>query len=343
MKFEAIKAFLCAHKKDILVFSLTFIPVFIVFIISFKFIANASFGVWGDSSLIHGCETSRGQITLVSPSDSCNTGETEVTWLKDVDAGDGLTITRSSSGATLALANTGGWINADETWTYASSDAPTFTFTVPGDDTGKYSPGMRVKLTQTTTKYFLITAVSYTSPNTTVTLYGGTDYSLADATISNPYFSSEKAPQGFPLDPSKWTVEITDAEDRTVASPNTQTWYNPDPSLQIEVPIGIWTLEYLARPGAMSDSASWAYSRITLSTSDNSESDPQMTGIAGMDAATGTLQSYASLYRSRIVNLTGKTTYYLDVWGNSSTGSLSALRIRGADSMTIIRAISTYL
>ena len=94
-----------------------------------------------------------------------------------------------------------GWTPALETWTYASADDPTYTFTISGDLTDKYSAGMRIKLTQTTAKYFIITKVAYSSPNTTITVYGGTDYDLANATITNPYYSVVKAPQGFPLDP----------------------------------------------------------------------------------------------------------------------------------------------
>lgn len=41
-----------------------------------------------------------------------------------------------------------GWIPAEETWTYASADDPTFTFTVAADVTGKYRVGMKLKLTQ---------------------------------------------------------------------------------------------------------------------------------------------------------------------------------------------------
>jgi hypothetical protein len=95
-----------------------------------------------------------------------------------------------------------GWIPAGETWTYNSADDPTYTFTISGDKTDKYSAGMRIKLTQTTAKYFIITKVAYSSPNTTITVYGGTDYDLANAAITSPYYSTQKAPQGFPLNPT---------------------------------------------------------------------------------------------------------------------------------------------
>jgi len=88
-----------------------------------------------------------------------------------------------------------GWRAAGETWTYASADDPTFTFTISGDKTSKYSPGMRIKLTQTTVKYFIITAVSYSAPNTTVTVYGGTDYDLVNACHNQSLlFHPESAP-----------------------------------------------------------------------------------------------------------------------------------------------------
>jgi hypothetical protein len=65
--------------------------------------ALASFGPWGNTSLINACVDSRGRSTIVSPGTDCYSSETQTTWLKDVDAGSGLTINRSSSGATLAV------------------------------------------------------------------------------------------------------------------------------------------------------------------------------------------------------------------------------------------------
>jgi hypothetical protein len=58
---------------------------------------------------------------------------------------------------------------------------------------------MPAKLTQTTVKYFYVTARSYSSPNTTVTINGGSDYSLANAAITSPHYSYAQSPLGFPL------------------------------------------------------------------------------------------------------------------------------------------------
>jgi hypothetical protein len=86
-----------------------------------------------------------------------------------------------------------GWIPVGETWSYASST----TVTISGDKTDKYSKGMKVKLTQTSVKYFYITGVSYASPNTTLTLTAGTDYTVANAAITSPFYSMVANPAGF--------------------------------------------------------------------------------------------------------------------------------------------------
>lgn len=93
-----------------------------------------------------------------------------------------------------SLVGSDGWLPSGETWTYASAT----TFTVSGDKTGKYSPGDKIKLTQTSVKYFYVMSVSYSAPNTTVTIYAGTTYTLANAAITSPYYSKQLTPNGFP-------------------------------------------------------------------------------------------------------------------------------------------------
>jgi hypothetical protein len=100
--------------------------------------------------------------------------------------------TRKLSAQSLGLPD--GWVAAGETWTYASAS----TFTVAGVDvTAKYSKGTRIKLTQTTAKYFVVSASSF-STNTTVTITAGTDYTLANAAITSPLYSYAVNPQGYP-------------------------------------------------------------------------------------------------------------------------------------------------
>jgi len=83
-----------------------------------------------------------------------------------------------------------GWVPRTDIWSYASAN----TITVPSGAAAIYSVGDKIKLTQTTTKYFYIVAVA----NTVLTITGGTSYTLADAAIVSPYYSKAASPVGFP-------------------------------------------------------------------------------------------------------------------------------------------------
>lgn len=101
--------------------------------------------------------------------------------------------------ASAAGIPTDGWVAAGLTWTYASgSGGGLATFTVSGDLTATFKPGVRIKLTQTTVKYFVVTTSSYAAGTTTVSITAGSDYTLANAAITSPYFSSCISPEGYP-------------------------------------------------------------------------------------------------------------------------------------------------
>jgi len=83
-----------------------------------------------------------------------------------------------------------GWVVVTDTWTYASAT----TITVPSGAASLYQKGDKIKLTQTTAKYFYITTVA----DTLLTITGGSSYTLTSATITSPYYSKVENPQGFP-------------------------------------------------------------------------------------------------------------------------------------------------
>ena len=103
------------------------------------------------------------------------------------------------SGAGTSTPDTG-WIDdSADTWTYASgSGGGTATFTVTGDRTVALSTGTRIQLTQTTVKYFVVQSSTFGAGTTTVTITGGSDYTLANAAISANAHSYMANPQGFP-------------------------------------------------------------------------------------------------------------------------------------------------
>jgi len=89
-----------------------------------------------------------------------------------------------------------GWIYDTDTWTYVSATS----FKITGKDVRyRFPEGTKIKLVQSgSTKYFYVIATAYTSGNTTITITGGSDYALANATISGQAYSYAAAPQNFP-------------------------------------------------------------------------------------------------------------------------------------------------
>ena len=104
-----------------------------------------------------------------------------------------IVLTPESGKSVRIKENWDGWIDPNETWTYASAT----TFTIPGDVTAKYVAGTKIKLTQTTAKYFYVVAKAYSDPDTTITVAAGSSYSLANAAITNPLYSYAVNPQAF--------------------------------------------------------------------------------------------------------------------------------------------------
>jgi len=102
---------------------------------------------------------------------------------------DGTIVTpKSLADAGVNLSN--GWILANETWAYAS---PT-TITVPAGALLKYSTDDKIRIIQTTTKYFYVLSVD----DTLLTVTGGSDYTVTNAAIASPYYSHEESPFLFP-------------------------------------------------------------------------------------------------------------------------------------------------
>lgn len=232
-----------------------------------------------------------------------------------------------------------GWIPIEATFTYSSADAPTFVATTSIDLTTQISVGMKIKLNQTTDKFFFVTAIS----STTITLYGGTDYTLANATITLPYFSVQKAPLNFPLSPAKWTVEVSDNVSRYV-TPTLNVWYKPTGSLLgIVIPIGSWNVEYAIIHRAAATATQYIQSWVTLSTTTNSETNIEFTSKSAIDQTTSglTVVDSTSFQKAPLI-VAAKTTYYAlhkivaAASPNASNGFSTGAR-------NVIRAVCAYL
>jgi len=204
-----------------------------------------------------------------------------------------------------------GWLPASESWTYASADAPTYTFNTSSSNiSNTYTPGMRFKCDiDGGSRYFICTGAT----GSTVTVYGGTDYVMSASPITNSYYSTQKAPLGFPLDPTKWTVTLTDTTQRSQASPTTDTWYNLG-SLSVTKPIGDFIMDTRCyAQGTMGIAVTTTSINVCLSTANNSSSDSEMQFkdiIGGVTSST--LLIYSTVYLHK--KLTGaKTVYYINM------------------------------
>jgi len=83
-----------------------------------------------------------------------------------------------------------GWIPVSDSWTYASAS----TITVPSGAAAIYSVGDKLRLTNSTVKYFYIVGVA----DTVLTITGGSEYTLVSVAISAVSYSHAASPVGFP-------------------------------------------------------------------------------------------------------------------------------------------------
>lgn len=128
--------------------------------------------------------TNAGALGFFTQSDANNTVDSTITLAS-----------RLSVDATgISTVITDGWMPDFDTWVYVSATS----FKIAGKDVrSRFPPGTKIKLTQTTAKYFYVVSTAF-STDTTVTVAAGSDYSVANAAITNPFYSYQAEAQGFP-------------------------------------------------------------------------------------------------------------------------------------------------
>lgn len=243
-------------------------------------------------------------------------------------------IVSAAVATTLGLAiPKSGWCDGTGTWSYSSADSPTFVISTSIDQTGLIGVGYRIKLVQTSARYFIVTAIS----STTITVYGGTDYTLDNAAITSPQFSPIKHPLGFPASPSKWTVTYTRSTSASQASPGAGTYYNLG-SDAISMPIGEWNFVISSDFYGTVPSAQNVFLRMAFSTSSSSVSNTRfmvrVVGYAGVNYFGQIVKIVDS------VSVAAKTTYYIVY--TTETG-ISAITSDGTVSSTLIKLVCAYL
>ena len=150
----------------------------------------------------------------------------------------------------------GGWVADADTWVYVSATS----FKIVGKDVRtRFGVGTKLKLTNNTIKFFYVVSTAYSS-DTTITITGGTTYSLDNAVITSPYFSYGSPPNfpnyfswtptwtsltttGSPIYTGKfavygrllkWTVAINPNGGTTASTANTTYINNPPIAIGVE-------------------------------------------------------------------------------------------------------------
>ena len=88
-----------------------------------------------------------------------------------------------------------GWVGEPNNWQYVSANSFS---TLAEDTTSRYTVGTKLSCTDAgVIKYFYVVSSSF-STDTTVTITGGSDYTLSGGAITNPMYSYMATAYGFP-------------------------------------------------------------------------------------------------------------------------------------------------
>ncbi len=271
-----------------------------------------------------------------APSLAATGGDTNID-LNLVSKGSGV-IKFNGVAAPTTSGSSDGWTTDTNTWTYSSVDGATGLVTINADLTAIIQAGDRIKFTQTTVKYFIVTKTpTFAAGSTTLTFYGGTDYTLVNAAITLPSYSHQKSPFGFNADLTKWTAKTTNTTNNSQSSPTQSVWYNLG-TISISIPIGVWTVNYKTQAGVTSGADQLLPVYTSLSTTNNSASDADFTAKA---ECSGSSQYACSMFVEKTLALTSKTTYYLNTMSDNS--GISLIYNNGAQAKIVINAICAYL
>lgn len=165
-------------------------------------------------------------------------------------------------------------------------------------------------------EYGIVTNVAYTGGNTVATVFSGTASTIPNAALSATSYSGQRAPFGFPSARSKWAVtEIRRVLDQQVGA-TMNTWYNLGIN-QLMIPTGEWVATWNVAVGGSGASAVNTYTTATLSTTNNSETNVELS--AAFDAL-NVAQAIGSIGKSGGITNTASTTWYLNTRSTTRNG-----------------------
>ncbi len=208
---------------------------------------------------------------------------------------------------TLAGSNDG-WTAFGVTLSTVSSTS----FSVPGDYSTILTVGDRIKLTQTTAKYFNVLTVTAGVGVTTVTVTGGTDYTIASAAITLPYFSHSLTVNGFP----QWfayTPTWTGSVSNPVVNDGTLTG-----RFSMQGKLVVAKINLTMGAGTTYGSGQWRMTFPIATTAYSETPDTQVGGVYLKDAGAANYTGWCDI-------VTGSDGYIGLTYQNATSGGLGAV------------------
>lgn len=216
---------------------------------------------------------------------------------------------------------------------------------------GKYNSGVTLGAgSWNVFKKSIITGVgAFSAGVTLVTMYEGTDQMMAAGTMQSPCYSNDESPFSFNRNPDKWSVTAMTINAPTKTSPTLQTFYGGSqltpagPS--VSVPIGAWLPQARASVRGVTAATINAISlKATLSTANNSESNPEYTGWFQTVNPTAAAWSHGFQYAlaGKLLLLSTKTTFFLNIGYWVTASSFSSILIEST-TISYITFVCAYL
>lgn len=176
------------------------------------------------------------------------------------------------------------------------------------------------------THYGIITKVTTTA----ITVFTGTDSFVPNATLIDPYYSTQKVPFGFPAGRDKWMLETLSSSTASIST----SWANVG-SILLVLPIGSWELSSRANM-AVTRSGSTVAGYSALSESATAVSAGYLSTIAYNRSNVEGGGSFDSAINK---SFSSPTTVYQIHTGTITSGAL----VINNDAQHYIRAVCAYL
>lgn len=187
-------------------------------------------------------------------------------------------------------------------------------------------------------EYGIITKVAYSAPNTTLTVFTGTDYNIPNGSLSNLYYSAQRAPFGFPTSRNKWMVQSYLRATNTTAIGAFGTWFPS--TYKLVVPTGSWEIINQGSYNQANSSNGLTQVSFRINSVSHGVLDTSTTyffnGVVSSGGFIFPINTRSELQTDSQETLT------VEAWAGSGGGTVTAV-VRGDVADASLTAVSAYL